>query len=70
MYKSHLKDMTKNEYIRFRFNKRLITVLNKYGYISLENIVRSQYYFPFTNNGFNPVKCTGKCVKKSKLKSE
>ena len=50
----------KNEYISFRFNKRILIVSDKYGYISLDSIVRSQYYYPFKNDGFIPIKCTGK----------
>lgn len=52
--------MSKNEYISIRFNKRITKVINKYGYIYLDGIVRSQYYYPFKYNGFTPIKCTGK----------
>ena len=60
MYKNHQKSMNKNEYISFRFNKRIVIVSDKYGYISLDGIIRSQYYYPFKNDGFVPIKCTGK----------
>ena len=50
----------KNEYISFLFNKRIVIVSDKYGYISLDGIIRSQYYYPFKNDGFVPIKCTGK----------
>jgi hypothetical protein len=37
--------MSKNECIFIRFNKRITKVINKYGYISLDGIIRFQYYY-------------------------
>ena len=60
MRKNKPKITSKNECISLRFNKRVIMVIEKYGYISLDSIVRSQYYYPSNINGFNPIKRTGK----------
>ncbi|KJG58414.1 hypothetical protein UA42_19815 [Photobacterium kishitanii] len=56
MNNGYSRTMNKNDYISFKFNKRIKIVLEKYNYISLEGIVRSQYYFPSNKNNFNPIK--------------
>lgn len=48
--------MSKLNLYRIGFNKRMMKVNDKYGYISLDSIVRSQYYFPFCNTRFHPIK--------------
>ena len=62
MYIKYPEGITRNDYVAFHFNKRLVKVVKKYGYVSLDTIVQSQYYFPSANNRFNPIKRTGKCI--------
>ncbi|PSV09567.1 hypothetical protein C0W59_22090 [Photobacterium kishitanii] len=50
--------ISKSEFHQRNFDKTIKRALAKYGYVSLEGIVRSQYYFPYNNKSFYPIKRT------------
>ncbi|KJG55377.1 hypothetical protein UA38_20050 [Photobacterium kishitanii] len=60
MYKNKPRKLSEKGYLASNFNKRIVSVIDKYGYVSLDGIIRIQYYYPFKNNGFSPIKYTGK----------